>query len=146
MDKARSQGYPQEVLAMVSASTHAEYTILGKQPGHTGHDEEKPQSLEVCPGSEGDQRGTWTCGICGGGLEVGKGVRGPAGLGMVHDVCKYLPLELEIWQEIPVFMGIDLRSYGPLKKGDRMNIPAMNALPLIQKKAAMKRNGIDRIS
>lgn len=78
-------------------------------------------------------------------MEEGEGVNGLPGLGMIHDACKYFPMELEILQDIPVFMGIDLRPYGPFKQGDRANIPAMNALPLIQKKV-VKRNDTDKCS
>jgi len=44
--------------------------------------------------------------------------------------------KVEILQEIPEFVGTDLKNYGPLKKGDVVSLPDKIAALLIEKRAA----------
>lgn len=81
-----------------------------------------------------------TCGICNKNIKDGEGILGPLGIGMIHDGCGYLPLELEILQDIPVFTGIDKMEHGPYRKGNMATIPTLNALALIKKRAAKRRS------
>lgn len=41
-------------------------------------------------------------------------------------------------QDVPRFIGVNMRNYGPFKKGDVANIPADNAKLLLEKQAAKK--------
>jgi len=41
-------------------------------------------------------------------------------------------------QEVPKFVGVNMRNYGPFKKGDVANIPEGNAKLLVEKHAAKK--------
>jgi hypothetical protein len=79
------------------------------------------------------------CGICSNPLLTGEDERGPAGLGLIHPACKYLPVVIEIVQDIPPFMGIDMRQYGPFRTGDVAALPAVNAFALISRKAARRK-------
>lgn len=79
------------------------------------------------------------CGICNSPLNPGEGEQGPAGLGLIHSACKYKHIAIIILQEIPPFMGIDLRKYGPFKVGDIATVPVINALALIKKGVARRK-------
>ncbi|MCX9012351.1 MAG: hypothetical protein OIN66_14695 [Candidatus Methanoperedens sp.] len=76
------------------------------------------------------------CEICNCPLKDGEGVRFL--MRMVHPSCKFTPINVEVLMDIPSFVGADERTYGPLKKGEVKAIPALNALPLVNKKAAIR--------
>lgn len=78
------------------------------------------------------------CGICNTPLKSGEGERGPAGMGLIHSACKYQPFVIVILQDIPPFMGVDLRRYGPFGAGEIATVPAINALALIKRGAAKR--------
>lgn len=76
------------------------------------------------------------CEICNCPLKDGEGVRFL--MRMVHPSCKFTPINVEVLMDIPSFVGADERTYGPLKKGEVKAIPALNALPLVNRKAAIR--------
>ena len=76
------------------------------------------------------------CEICNCPLKDGEGVKFL--MRLVHPSCKFTPINVEILMDIPRFLGADERTYGPLKKGEVKAIPALNALPLINRKAAIR--------
>ncbi len=82
---------------------------------------------------------TETCDICKKSLYSGKEVEnGLPGQGKIHKECKYLPIAVRFLADLPHFMGIDNRAYGPFKIGDVANIPAIQASGLVLKHAVQR--------
>lgn len=76
------------------------------------------------------------CGICNKPIIEGEGIKASDGLGSVHEICLKTPIVIEALADIPLFTGIDMRVYGPIKKGDVLTLPYINAMALIRRHVA----------
>lgn len=76
------------------------------------------------------------CGICNKPIIEGGGIKASGGLGKIHEICLKILIVIEALADIPRFVGIDMRSYGPIQKGDVLTLPYTNAMVLIRRHAA----------
>ncbi len=104
----------------------------------------KNEDAELMAGGTGDTGGISlrngkgeVCDICQQPLsgEVEPGIKGQR---IIHKNCKFLPIPVRFLKEMPLFVGIDMRNYGPFKPDDIAEIPATNAFTVINRKAAVK--------
>ncbi len=76
------------------------------------------------------------CGICGKPLN-GNAEKIGLGLGLIHPSCKFTLLKIEAIVDIPPFTAIDNITRS-MKSGEIREVPIINALPLINRKAASR--------
>lgn len=76
------------------------------------------------------------CGICGKALN-GNSEKAGLGLGQIHPSCKFNLIQIKAVVDIPSFTAIDNITRS-IKSGEVREVPIINALPLISKKAAIR--------
>ncbi len=111
------------------------------EPGNLYSEPSKMSTSEPTEPNESNNlsKGSKKCSICNNSLKEGEAVKFLQGRGLIHPSCKFLAIEIEVLVDIPKFIGVDDRTYGPLKKGEVKAIPALNAFTLIGRDAARKK-------